>query len=93
MDACIRNTRVCVECFGVSLRVKAYYGSVEGCYFIINPLFVLPHRSAMTQIIGNLGEDRQSHRPGNLLGLELLPRPDLEDFKRNLFRLSHELYV
>lgn len=49
-----------VDCFGASYRVKAYSGSVEGCYFVINLIFVRSHPSALlTQIVSNLGEDKK----------------------------------
>lgn len=63
--------------------MEAYYGSVEGCYVIINLLFVHPHPSALlTQIVSNLGEDKKESEPGKLLGLEL-QGPSLEDFKKS----------
>ena len=46
--------------FQASFSGKAYYGSAEGCYFIINLLFVLFHPSALlTQIMDNMGKGRE----------------------------------
>lgn len=46
--------------FRASFSGKAYYGSAEGCYFIINLLFVLFHSPALlTQIMDNMGKARK----------------------------------
>lgn len=57
---CAYSTNGYLDCFGASYRVKPYYGSVDGCYVIINLLFVHSHPSALlTQIVSNLGEDKR----------------------------------
>ena len=58
---CAYSTNGYLDCFGASYRVKPYYGSVDGCYVIINLLFVHSHPSTvLTQIVSNLGEDKRN---------------------------------
>ena len=81
---CMQTVHLSVGRFGASCRVKAHYGSVDGCYFITNPLFVPPHPSALlTQIVCNLGEDRQK-RPnslGNCWGWNSFLGPQREELR------------
>lgn len=50
---CTDSTGVSAEGSGASFRIKAYSGSTEGCYFVINLLFVHSYPSALLTQIGN----------------------------------------
>lgn len=57
---CLLPLAMSAKCSEASFSVKAYSGSVEVCYFIINLLFVCSHPSELlTQIASNQGKDKK----------------------------------